>query len=95
MSELDKPKSEHEKLMEKRMYDIDVRIAEILAEGRTPEYFICNPRTIEEILNSYCDEQLVKAIDWKQSVAFAFANGEINLVILRTMDMKYGDYLVF
>lgn len=96
MEEEIKPKSEHEKIMNKRLYDIEVEIADFIKnhEGKEPECIILNPQTIEEVLNHYIDAESVKAINWKEPVGFAFADGTVELRIFRTVDLPYGQYFI-
>lgn len=85
---------EYKKIMDSRISDIEAEIGSRLSTGYEPELLIANDRTIREIMEHMIDEDQLKTLNWREPIMLAFADGNILLRIIRTVDVPYGTVIV-
>lgn len=85
-------RTEYQKAWDDRIQLIEVGISESLIKGVTPEILMGTDRTIRELC-----EHLEVVPDWNNPDGRAIAfgdDGEIPLVLFRTVDLPYGKIVI-
>lgn len=85
-------KTEYQQAWDERIRDIEVAISESLMHGVTPKILLASGLTIEQLCK-YLDLEP----DWKNpdGRAIAFGDeGEIILMLYRSVDVPYGNIII-
>ncbi len=74
---------------------IELRVADLLSQGREPQVIICTQQTIGEIINYSAGPDYEASIDWREPQHLNVGDGgAVQLRILRTFDLKRGQVII-
>jgi len=74
---------------------IELRVADVLSEGREPFIIVMSSQTAGEIIHYSAGPEAEAGLDWREPITLDVGEGgAVKLRILRTPDLKRGQIII-